>query len=115
MDEMTSPATKTDVASGAVGTMNWLRRARDDFAADGDALSGRTRRVCSARSGRGSGGPIGRRRIHGHESRTGGLTIVCRGCGVGHAFGAMKVLRAGPAPLTLVSLGRWAKHCGSRR
>ena len=25
-----------------------------------------------------------------------------------HAFGAMKVSRGGPAPLTLVSLGRWA-------
>jgi hypothetical protein len=25
-----------------------------------------------------------------------------------HALGVMKVLRAGPAPLTLVSLGRWA-------
>jgi hypothetical protein len=39
MDEMTSPATKTDVASGAVGTMNWLRRARDDFAARTATLS----------------------------------------------------------------------------
>jgi hypothetical protein len=33
MDEMTSPATETDVSSEAVGTMTWLRRARDDFAA----------------------------------------------------------------------------------
>ena len=35
-----------------------------------------------------------------------GLTIGCRGCGAGHAFDWMKALRGGPAPLTLVSLGR---------
>jgi hypothetical protein len=34
-----------------------------------------------------------------------GLTIGCSGCGAGHVFGRRKVLRAGPAPLTLVSLG----------
>jgi hypothetical protein len=39
MDEMTSPATGTDAASGAVGTMTWLRRARDDFAARTASLS----------------------------------------------------------------------------
>jgi hypothetical protein len=39
MDEMTNPATETDEASGAVGTMNWLRRARDDFAARTATLS----------------------------------------------------------------------------
>jgi hypothetical protein len=33
------------------------------------------------------------------------LTIGCRGCGALHAFGWMEVLRVGPAPLTLVSLG----------
>ena len=37
-----------------------------------------------------------------------GLTIGCRGCGAGHVFGRTPGLRAGPAPLTLVSLGRWA-------
>jgi hypothetical protein len=36
-----------------------------------------------------------------------GLTIGCSGCGALHASERMKVLRAGPAPLTLVSLGRW--------
>jgi hypothetical protein len=36
-----------------------------------------------------------------------GLTIGCSGCGAWHVFWRMKVLRAGPAPLTLVSLGRW--------
>lgn len=41
--------------------------------------------------------------------RGGGLTIGCRGCGALHASGWMKVLRAGPAPLTLVSLDS-AKH-----
>ena len=35
----------------------------------------------------------------------GGLTIGCRGCGALHTFGRRKVLRGGPAPLTLVSLG----------
>jgi hypothetical protein len=39
MDEMTSPAMETDAASEAVGTMNWLRRARDDFAARTATLS----------------------------------------------------------------------------
>ena len=39
MDETTNPATGTDVASGAVGTMTWLRRARDDFAARTATLS----------------------------------------------------------------------------
>jgi hypothetical protein len=38
--------------------------------------------------------------------RNRGLTIGCRGCGAGYVFGGTKVLR--PAPLTLVSLGRWA-------
>jgi hypothetical protein len=35
-----------------------------------------------------------------------GLTIGCRGCGALHAFVRRTALRAGPAPLTLVSLGR---------
>jgi hypothetical protein len=39
------------------------------------------------------------------SSRRCGLTIGCRGCGALHAFGWMEVLRVGPAPLTLVSLG----------
>jgi hypothetical protein len=33
------------------------------------------------------------------------LTIGCRGCGALHGFELPQVLRAGPAPLTLVSLG----------
>jgi hypothetical protein len=37
-----------------------------------------------------------------------GLTIGCSGCGAGHVFVATKVLRGGPAPLTLGALGRWA-------
>jgi hypothetical protein len=45
----------------------------------------------------------------------GRLTIGCRGCGALHDFGWMKVLCAGPAPLILAALGRWAKHRGSRR
>jgi hypothetical protein len=39
MDEMTNPATGTDVTPGAVGTMTWLRRVRDDFAARTATLS----------------------------------------------------------------------------
>jgi hypothetical protein len=34
-----------------------------------------------------------------------GLTIGCRGCGALHAFSWRTALRAGPAPLTLASLG----------
>ena len=37
----------------------------------------------------------------------GRLTIGCSGCGALHALGGMKVLRVGPAPLTLEALGRW--------
>jgi hypothetical protein len=37
-----------------------------------------------------------------------GLTIGCSGCGAGHTFGGTQRWRGGPAPLTLVSLGRWA-------
>jgi hypothetical protein len=39
MDEMTNPATGPDGVSEAVGTMTWLRRARDDFAAQTATLS----------------------------------------------------------------------------
>ena len=38
------------------------------------------------------------------------LTIGCRGCGALHAFGGTRVLRAGPAPLTLVSLAASHQH-----
>jgi hypothetical protein len=49
-----------------------------------------------------------------------GLTIGCSGCGALHTLGAMKVLRVGPAPLTLASLGAagpgsGAAHPGWRR
>jgi hypothetical protein len=42
-----------------------------------------------------------------------GLTIGCRGCGAGHVFGRRIVLRAGPAPLTLVSLGAAGRCTGA--
>jgi hypothetical protein len=41
-------------------------------------------------------------REHGSPTR---LTIGCRGCGAVYAFVSTEVLRAGPAHLTLVSLG----------
>jgi hypothetical protein len=44
-----------------------------------------------------------------------GLTIGCRGCGALHAFSWRTVLRGGPAPLTLVSLGRWTSIAGGSR
>jgi hypothetical protein len=40
-----------------------------------------------------------------------GLTIGCRGCAALHAVSRTIVLRAGPEPLTLVSLGRKVSRC----
>ena len=44
-----------------------------------------------------------------------GLTIGCRGCGGLHGFIRRKVLRGGPAPLTLVSLGAAGQAPGRRK
>ncbi len=40
-----------------------------------------------------------------------GLTIDCRGCGAFQTFGPRKVLRVGPAPLTLGSFRPLDQHC----